>query len=305
MELQTHEQRIERVRRRFAQVVLRRKFQRHVGEDGREMIALPCAFLALSQFFDDAGLGVKLRQETVNFVDAAVFLNERHRRLFADAGNAGNIIARVAHERLEVNDVDRIKAVLLGKALGRHALRGGLPHAGGDELDGRVLRDELKRILVTRRCHAVPARRLAFARDGADEIVRLVARQLIARDVHRVEHFFHHRKLHRQLLGHPLALGLVALVLQVAEGRLASVEGHAHRVGPLLVLQPRHRDQKAVNGLRVKPVLRRQGTDAIVGAIEDRVAVQHHQLHRQKPPCSHSFSCYSIAHVRAKLNKNR
>ena len=218
-----HEQRIERIRRRFAQVVLRRELQRRIGEDRREVIALPCAFLALSQFFDDAELGVKLRQETVNFVDAAVFLNERHRRLFADAGNTGNIIARVAHERLEVNDVDRLKAVLLGKALGRHALRGGLPHAGGDELDGRVLRDELKRILVTRRCHAVPARRLAFARDGADEIVRLVARQLVARDVHRVEHFFHHRKLHRQLLGHPLALGLVALVLQVAEGRLASV----------------------------------------------------------------------------------
>lgn len=93
------------------------------------MIALPCALLALGQLFDDAGLGVKLRQETVNFVDAAVFLNERHRRLFADAGNAGNIIARVAHERLEVNDVDRLKAVLLGKALGRHSLRGGLPHA--------------------------------------------------------------------------------------------------------------------------------------------------------------------------------
>ena len=305
MELQTHEQRIERVRRRFAQVVLRRELQRRIGEDRREVIALPCAFLALSQFFDDAGLGVKLRQETVNFVNAAVLLNERHRRLFADAGNARDVVARVAHECLEVNDVDRLKAVLLGKALGRHALRGGLPHAGGDELDGRVLRDELKRILVTRRCHAVPARRLASARDGADEVVRLVARQLVARDVHRVEYLLHHRKLHRQLLGHPLALGLVALVLQVAEGRLAPVEGHAHRVGPLLVLQPRHRDQKAVNGLRVKPVLRRQGTDAVIGAIEDRVAVQHHQLHRQKPPCSHSFSCYSIAHARAKLNKNR
>ena len=83
---------------------------------------------------------------------------------------------------------------------------------------------------------------------------RLVARQLVARNVHRVEYLLHHRKLHRQLLGHPLALGLVALVLQMAEGRLAPVEGHAHRVGPLLVLQPRHRDQKAVNGLRVKPV---------------------------------------------------
>ena len=75
-----HEQRIERVRRRFAQVVLRRELQRRIGEDRREVIALPCAFLALSQFFDDAGLGVKLRQETVNFVDAAVLLNERHRR---------------------------------------------------------------------------------------------------------------------------------------------------------------------------------------------------------------------------------
>ena len=186
MKLQLHEKRIERVGRRFPHILLRGEVHRRVGEDGREVIAPARVLLALGQLSDDRGLRVDLRQKAVDLVDAAVLLDERHRGLFPDAGHAGDIVARVAHEGFEVDDVPRLKAVGLPKALGRHVLRGRLPHAGGDELDRRALRDELERILVSRGHDAVPARRLAAARDGADKVVRLVARKLVARDVHRV-----------------------------------------------------------------------------------------------------------------------
>ena len=199
------------------------------------MEALACALLALSELFDDVRFGLDIGEQPVNFVDALVFLDERHRRLFANARHAGDIVARVAHQGFEVDNVDGRKAVDLTKALGRHVLRRGLAHARGNELDGRVLGHELQRILVSRGDDTVPACAFALARDRADQIVGFKARELVAGDVHRVEHVLEHRHLHGKLFGHGVARGLVALVLEVAERRLAAVEGDAQRLGLFLV----------------------------------------------------------------------
>ena len=199
------------------------------------MEALACALLALGELFDDVRLGLDIGEQPVNFVDALVFLDERHRRLFANARHAGDIVARVAHQGFEVDNVDGRKAVDLTKALGRHVLRRGLAHARGNELDGRVPGHELQRILVSRGDDTVPACAFALARDRADQIVGFKARELVAGDVHRVEHVLEHRHLHGELFGHGVARGLVALVLEVAERRLAAVEGDAQRLGLFLV----------------------------------------------------------------------
>ena len=218
-------------------------------------------------------------EQPVNFVDALVFLDERHRRLFANARHAGDIVARVAHQGFEVDNVDGRKAVDLTKALGRHVLRRGLAHARGNELDGRVLGHELQRILVSRGDDTVPACAFALARDRADQIVGFKARELVAGDVHRVEHVLEHRHLHGELFGHGVARGLVALVLEVAKRRLAAVEGDAQRLGLFLVEQaPEHRE-KAEDRMGEEAVARGERTDAVIGAVDDGVAVEYHQLH--------------------------
>jgi hypothetical protein len=242
------------------------------------------AVLALRQFFQGGGFGVDVRHGLVNRVNGAVLLNQRRGGLFAHAGHAGNVVRRVAHQRLQINHMNGVEAVFLPERVGGHVLRQRLAHAGGYQLHLGVFRNQLQRVLVSRGSHAVPARSLAPAGDGADEVVGLPALQLVAGDVQRVQHLFHHRDLHPQLLRHGLAGGLVGRVGLVAEGGGVEVEGDAQGVGILVVFQAQQRGEKAVNGVGVKPVPGGQGADAVVRAVQNAVSVNDHQLHRRVPP---------------------
>ena len=147
--------------------------------------------------------------------------------------------------------MDGREAVGLLKCLRRHVLGGGLAHAGGHQLHLGVVGDELEAVLVAGDDDAVPARRLAFAADGTDKVVGLVPRQLIPRDAHGRQHLLQRQHLHRQLLRHSLALGLVGRVGLMPERRLPPVEGDAQRLRLLLVQQALQRGDKAVDGVGV------------------------------------------------------
>ena len=179
--------------------------------------------------------------------------------------------------------MDGVEAVGLPEGRLRHVLGGGLAHAGGHQLHLRLVRDELKAVLVPGDHHARPARRLALPGDGADEVVGLVPRQLVAGDVHGVQHLLEHRELLGQLLGHSLPLGLVALVGQVAEGGLPPVEGDAQGLGGLLVQQLLQGGDEAVDRVGVEPLPGGQGPHAVEGPVDDAVAVDDHEFHRVSP----------------------
>ena len=98
VEFQLQKQRIQRVGGRLAQILPRLEGKGCVGEDGRQMVRLPGAGLPLRQLFDDRGPGLDFRQGAVNGVDRLIFSNQLHRRLFADAGDAGIVVAAVAHQ---------------------------------------------------------------------------------------------------------------------------------------------------------------------------------------------------------------
>ena len=66
--------------------------------------------------------------------------------------------------------------------------------------------------------HRRPSGGGVLHRNGSNEIVGLPAVQLIHGDVHGRQHFLQQRHLAGQLVGHPLPLGLIALVGQMPEG---------------------------------------------------------------------------------------
>ena len=266
LELQLQEQVVELGPKRAADVLRWVKRERRVRHDRCQPVAVARGVLAGLQLADGGGLGLDVGEKAVDLVDAAVALHERHGRLFAHAGDAGDVVGRVTHEGLEVDHVDRGEAVLLAERPGRHILCRGLAHAGGDELDLCVLRDELETVLVSRHDDAVPARRLAAAADGADEIVGLVAGEVVLGNVHGGEHLLQIRQLHGQLR-------------LVAERRLAPIERHAQPLGLLLVEQTLQRREKAVYRVGIEPVARRERADAVKRTVDDAVAVQNHQLH--------------------------
>ena len=121
---------------------------------------------------------------------------------------------------------------------------------------------------------------LTHAGEGAQQIVGLKALFLNAQDAHGVQHFLQQRHLRRQLLRHPLPLGLVAVIAQMAEGGGLQVKGHRQPLGPLLVQQPPQDGEKAVNGVGGRAVRRVQHTDPEVGPVDNAVSVDRENFHR-------------------------
>ena len=279
LKLQLQQQVIELRDKGAAEVVLRGEVQRGIGDNGGQIPGVLGALPALLQLFDDAGLGVDLRQQAVQLRHGMILLHQRHGGLFPHAGDAGDVVGGVAHEGLQVDHVDGGEAVLLPEGLLRYILGGGLAHTGGHQLHLGVGGNELEAVLVAGDDDAVPAGCLAAAADGADEIVGLVAGEVVLGNVHGGEHLLQIRQLHGQLLRHPLALGLVAFIRLMAEGGLPAVEGDAQRLRLLLVQQPLEGGEKAIDRMGIQPVPCGQGADAIIGPVDDAVAVDDHQFH--------------------------
>ena len=142
-----------------------------------------------------------------------------------------------------------------------------------------MLVDELQAVPVAGGDDAVPAGGCAFLPHRADDVVRLPALAGEDGDIHGPQHILHHGHLLGQLVRHAVAGGLVLVVLLVAEGGAVEIEGHAQGVRRVLVLQPLHDIQKSVDGMGIEPLPGGQGPHAEIGAVDDAVAVEDHQLH--------------------------
>ena len=237
------------------------------------------ALLSRCQLLDGSGLGLDVRQLFIDGLDAAVFLDEVHGGLLSHAGDAGDVVRGISHEGLQVDHVDGVEAILLPERLRGHVFRGGLSHAGGDQLYLGAVCDELQGVLVSRHHHARPVLRFAFAGDGTDQIVRLPALQLVAWDIQRVQYLLEHRHLHPKLLRHGLAGSLVGRISSVPEGGRMNIKGDAQCVRTLLPHQTQHGGEKAKHRVGVEPFPVGQRADAVIGPVDDAVAVDDHEFH--------------------------
>ena len=266
---------------RFPQRLLRGEVQGGIPPDGAQVVGEEGALPPFRQplLHHRPGLQGLLVQAGVDLRQGAVVPEEGQGGLFPHPGHPGDVVGGIPHEGLQVHHLGRGKAVLLPEGSRVHLLGGGLPHPGGDQLHIGLVADQLEGVPVPGGHPTVPAGLLALAGDGADEVVGLPPGQLIAGDVQGVQHLFEHRHLHRQVLGHALPLGLVALVGQVAEGGLPPVEGDADPVRLQLPLHPPQNIQKPKNGMGGEALLVIQGVHPEKGPVHNGVSVDHQQLH--------------------------
>ena len=253
--------------------------ERHAAVDGRQPEAVLRGLLAVLQLGARTLFNALVIDVRVHALERAEVVQELHGGLFTDAGHARNIVRRIAHERLEVNQANRVEAVFLAEGSGVVGLVGGLSHAGGDQHNGRAAADQLQAVAVTGYDHAGVAVLVRAAADGAEQVIRLVARLFAPDDAQRIEHLLCQRQLCGQLVRHPLAGGLVGVEFEVAEGFLLYVKADDGAVRLLLVLQFEQRSQKAVYGVGGQSLVVGQLPDAVERAVEYAVAVYHHDFH--------------------------
>ena len=253
--------------------------ERHIAVDGGKPEAVLRGLLAVLQLGAGALFDALVVDVRVHALERAEVVQQLHGGLFTDAGHARDIVRRIAHERLEVNQANRVEAVFLAEGGGVVGLVGGLSHAGGDQHNGRAAADQLQAVAVTGYDHAGVAVLVRAAADRAEQVVRLVARQLAAGNAQGIEHLLCNRQLRRKLVRHALAGGLVGVEFEVAEGFLLHVKADDGAVGLLLVLQFEQRSQKAVNRVGGQSLVVGQLPDAVERAVQYAVAVYHHDFH--------------------------
>jgi len=146
--------------------------------------------LPLGQTADGRRLGVYIRQPPIDLIDGAILLYQGHGGFLPHSRHTRDVVRGVAHQGLQVDHVNGVKAVGRPEGLRSHVLSGGLPHAGRHQLYLGVVGDKLQAILISGHSHAVPAHRLTPAADSPDKVIRLPAHQLIAGNIHGVQDLF-------------------------------------------------------------------------------------------------------------------
>ena len=164
---------------------------------------------------------VESREQRVEIAEVA---DQLRRGLLADAGDAGDVVGRVALERLVVDHLvrpqpeplvdprDVVHDRVLDAGPRRHQ-----PDARGHELEHVEVDGHDRRLEVVSR--------IELLRDRPDDVVGLVAWHLVDRDPQRLDDLADLRELVAEVVRHPRPGGLVVGVLLVTERRAGQVEG--------------------------------------------------------------------------------
>jgi hypothetical protein len=184
------------------------------------------------------------------------------------ARDPGQVVGGLPHQRGELGVARGRNAVALLHCFGCHPLHLGHPAHGVD--DGGVGVDELEGVAVARADQDLEPGSLCLGREGADDVVGLVALLLEEGDPHGIQHLLDQRELAGELAGRLAAAGLVFGVLLQPEGLARDVERHGDVRGPLVaehVDQHRGEPEDRVGGLscRGREVLQRQREEGAVG----------------------------------------
>ena len=203
--------------------------------------------------------------------DGMVLRDDPLRGLRTEARHARDVIGGVAHQRLEVDELERRHAPLLHHIVRivivdrRHALR----RLRKTDLD--LLIRKLQEVAVTGDDRHLHALLLAALRDGAEQVIRLVAALHEERNVHRTQHLLHQRNLLVQLRRHRLPCPLIGVKHLMAECRLMHIEGHRQMIRLLLIQHLQKDIQETIDrvcmqSLRIRQLrnpVKRPGHDAV------------------------------------------
>ena len=246
---------------------------RRIGADRAQRVAQFGIGAAFQQVLALFGLDGFVVDVGINALQAPELLHQRQRGLFADAAHARDIVGRVAHQALDLDELAGLDAVFF---LDRsHIHHDGLApaHGGGRQQNGGALAHQLQAVAVSGGKKAVVLPGVTGRGQRAQDVVGLPA---LGGDLAIAEvgqKLLQHRHLLGQFLGHPVAGGLVAVVHLVAEGRGAQVERDGDLVRFALLEKGKQNIQKAVNGIGIAAVFGGQQLDAEKGTVRDAVAV--------------------------------
>ena len=262
-------------------VALQVDLYRDVDVDGRQALGQQRLIGVLLDPF--ALLALEVARTLDQLLDRPELRQQLLGGLVADAGHAGDVVDRVAHQRQHVDDLRRLGDAPAFAHLGRPVYRRRAARRAADPIERGAVGDELRQVLVGRHQPGVKAGRLRPGGDGADDVVGLRAGVGDLRDAQRFGDGVDVAERVQHLLRRLLPLRLVLAVLVMAAVAAGGVEHHRHVRGLLLLDDLDQRVGVAERGRRVDAARRqpRVGQEDEVCLIDDR-----HAVDQEQPPAS-------------------
>ena len=197
------------------------KCNRRGGPDGGQVFAERSQFCVVPHLFSQ--LALDLISMSQHVFQRAVFIQQLDGGFFAHAGNAGNVVAGVAHQALPVRYLfgGNAEGFLHARGIEQRAFRDAL--AGEQHL--RPVADQLQRVPVASEQHAVQPVFTTFSGQRAQNVVSLIAFAGQHAQLHVAQYFLDQRELRPQFLRHGAAACLVIRVSGVAERGRGQVKG--------------------------------------------------------------------------------
>ena len=255
------------------------ELDRKVADDRRQVLAHQHRLAVLDEFVAQL-VRLDLVDPLVQRLERPELADELRRGLLPHPGYARDIVRRVALERLVVDHLVRHEIEPLGDP-GR-IVEDRVLDAGSRRHEPRVVGDELEHVEVAGHDRRVEAAPFRVHSDGPDDVIGLVASQLIDGDAQGFDHLADLRELVAQVVRHALPRRLVLGVLLVPEGRALEIEGDRDVVRTDVGDAAQHDAAEAKDRVDELALRRRQGREREISAVDEPVAVEQHQaFHRQ------------------------
>jgi hypothetical protein len=218
----------------------------------------------------------------IELVERSEFCDQCLRPLLSDAGNAGDVVDRIAPDRHDIDD-------LFGLDTKRFFHAGSVVHdLASGVVEADPFADELEKILVRSDDHDLVSRLARLAGERADHVVGLVLLTRDDRNSEALDDLADVRNLRREVVRHRLAVFLVVGELFEADGRSTDVESDRDRVRLVFLEQlPQHLNE-TVDGIRCHARRVRKLPNRVVAAIHVVRAID--QIERRF--CSHREGDY-------------
>ena len=212
-----------------------------------------------------------MRQQIINRPKLS---NQLHRRLLPHTTATRNVVRRVTHQAQQVDDLrGTLDAILVAHLTHTHLLE---TARMARTIHEHTVADQLAVILVRRRHQHLHIRlRHRTARKRANDIVRLVARNLQHRNTHRLQNLLHQRNGSADVLRRLLTLRLIRRIRLVAECAPVRVErnGYMRRRQTTLQIVQRRDKTKHRRQILTTRIDTRRTNKSIIGAIDHRIGI--------------------------------
>ncbi len=265
-----------------------RAFHRHVSLDGGQPIRQVSHVFIGRQLFPEGSFDFIYMR--IDFIQRAVLRNQFQCRLLSHAGDAGDIVRRIAHESFHINHLGWRDVVFLFHRCRRH----------GRHLGDALLREVHRGALACRLQHISIAgddvnRHLLLVakRKSPQDVIAFIAVQTIDRCPQDAHHIANEIKLGHQLRRRRLSRGLVAVKHVRAECVAVFIKSDGHVLRVKVPVQPQKHAKKSKHRIGRNPLRRCHGRrQCIKRAVQQTAAINDHQfLFHNVSSTSHSVPC--------------